>query len=147
MFIVCLLKKQNTIKASKQPKPWWLASSYLSNSRVEICQRHLGKICKWDQQIVVMVCMLYQDKARDPFLCSRLRYLCGCITLINWSSTEAVMWLLLCSCVRITDVFIFFYQSMQRFKRNHNAVVTRMPKRSRCLTGFMCVIIIHLLIS
>ena len=42
-------------------------------------------------------------KVTAPFVCLHLRYLCGCITLINQISTEAAMWFLLCACDCVTN--------------------------------------------
>ena len=47
---------------------------------------------------------LPQTKVKAPFV--GLRYLCGCVTLINRISTEADIGLLLCSCIRLTDALI-----------------------------------------
>ena len=46
-------------------------------------------------------CTFNYTKARDRVM--RLRYLCGCVTLMNRFNTKAVMWLLFCSYVRITN--------------------------------------------
>ena len=41
-------------------------------------------------------------KAVSPFIRSRSRHQCRCITVINRISTEAIVWLLLCGCVCVT---------------------------------------------
>ena len=45
-------------------------------------------------------------KAAAPFMHSHSRYQCGCITITNPISAEAVMWLLLCGCVCISNALL-----------------------------------------
>ena len=45
-------------------------------------------------------------KATTPFMHSRSRYQCGNVTLINQISTEAVMWLILCVCICVTNALL-----------------------------------------
>ena len=43
-----------------------------------------------------------------PFMQQCLRSQCGCITLINRISTEALMWLLLCGSIGVTNALLTY---------------------------------------
>ena len=53
-----------------------------------------------------LACIKSTSKAVSPFMSSRSRYQCGCVTLINQISTEAVMWLLSCGCICVTNALL-----------------------------------------
>ena len=65
---------------------------------------------------------LLAGRSKHPFVRLRLCYLCGCATLINQISTEAVMWLLFCGCARVTIPLIFSVSPCS----NSNTTVMRM---------------------
>ena len=62
----------------------------------------------------------------------RLHYLCGCVALMNRINTKAVMWLLFLQLYSryqcVTVALFFFYDSMYRFKGNHEANVAQTHK-------------------
>ena len=63
--------------------------------------------CIFLQSMYVNVDVYAHTQVRAPFMRLRLRYLCGCVTLKNQINIKAVMWLLFCSCVRVTVALSF----------------------------------------
>ena len=96
--------------------PEWPPLHYIISSQIcpsEAGSRDAHVYVTYSASLLAMVNAMSSNLKLGLLLRVRVcHYPYGCVTLTNSIGTEAVMWLLLSSCVRVTDAFIFFYQSM-----------------------------------
>ena len=106
-FVYCVeftMKEKHDVSIDTSVNCIFVCTGRRSLSNRTIMSNIAWRTCTWNGQPMRWRCNL--GKAAAPFMHSCSRYQCSCVTLINQISTEAVMWLLLCGCVYVTNALL-----------------------------------------